>query len=159
MKTPSKLADSLQHHFQARRIGEGEEGEKGVDFVVNILAETQAGLAAKYAVPGTPPLQHPPAEGEKEADLHPLEDAGLVEVKEGSVPVVKGSIGAFGCQVVDTVDLSQYATEDKGGESKSVLYIARVLHVYTNTSGMEGGKPLIYHRQKFVSTNTALTSK
>ena len=130
-----------------------------MDFVVNILTDTQARLAAKYAVPGTPPLQHPPAveeqrvEGE-EGEVHPLEDAGLVEVKESAVPVVKDSIGAFACQVVDTVDLSRYSTAaERGRESKSVLYIARVLHIYIDTSGAGKEKrPLIYHRQKFVST-------
>ncbi|SPC66466.1 uncharacterized protein UHOD_08584 [Ustilago sp. UG-2017b] len=156
MKTPSKLASSLQHHHSTRQKG----GAGEVDFVVNILGETQAGLAAKYAVPGTPPLAHPPAieeKDEREGEVHPLQDAGLVEIKEGAVPVVKDSIGAFACQMVDTVDLSRYGSGvEGGGESRSMLYIARVLHVCTDTTAAAGKdkRPLIYHRQRFVSTTT-----
>ncbi|CCF48992.1 hypothetical protein NDA14_004490 [Ustilago hordei] len=156
MKTPSKLASSLQHHHSTRQQG----GAGEVDFVVNILSETQAGLAAKYAVPGTPPLAHPPAieeKDEREGQVHPLQDAGLVEIKQGAVPVAKDSIGAFACQVVDTVDLSRYASGvEGGGESRSMLYIARVLHVYTDNTSAAGKdkRPLIYHQQGFVSTTT-----
>lgn len=119
--------------------------------MVNVLADTQAGLAAKYAVPGTPPLEHPIAVGkETEGAGHPLEEAGLVEVRQGTVPVVQGALGAFGCQVVDSIDLSRYASS-KDAETKSILYIARVVHVYTEPTASR--QPLIYHRQQFVSTS------
>ncbi len=138
----------------------GEE----VDFVVNVLASDQAALAAAYAKPGTPPLAHPQErlDGEGE-EVHPLNEAGLVEVEgEGRMPVVKGSLGAFGCQVVDTVDLSKYGKGDQDAEgvSRSILYIAKVVHVHTEATSLRGETttPLIYHRQKFVSTtNTPLT--
>ena len=148
MKTPSKLADALSHHVSNR------SNDQEVDFVVNVLADTQANLAASYATPGTPPLAHP-QKGKLEGELHPLEEAGLIEVKGGSVPLVKGAVGAFGCQVVVTVDLSKYGEREVGGErSKSVLYIARVVHVYSDG---EEKKPLIYCGSKFITTsNTPL---
>lgn len=155
MKTPSKLADSLLHHRTNR-----EKAGNQVDFVVNVLAQGQADLASAYAVPGTPPLLHPPPQAQegKEEEKHPLMEAGLIEVNEGTVPVVKGALGAFGCQVVDTLDLSTYANKDAAeeaeGESKSILYIAKVLHVYTPSHpNAAQQKPLIYRKATFVSTS------
>lgn len=97
------------------------------------------------------------------------------------VPILKDAVGAFGCQVVDTIDLSRYdgnPTHDARNEvgqvknkSKSVLYIAKIVHVYvdgqrsnqtakdesekteTEPSMMTMKQPLIYHRQNFVSTS------
>lgn len=153
IKTPSKLADALAHHHSTR----GEDKEE-VDFVVNLLAESQAKLAQAYAIPGTPPYPHPNAKGSEEAEeeFHPLRETGLVEVKEGTMPVVKGALGSFGCQVVDCVDLSKFGPnhrEGQGGESKSLLYIARVLDIYTTAQASEL-QPLIYHRSNFVSTTS-----
>ncbi|SPO30445.1 uncharacterized protein UTRI_06375 [Ustilago trichophora] len=151
MKTPSKLADALAHHHSTR----GENKEE-VDFVVNLLAESQAKLAQAYAIPGTPPYPHPNAKESEQTDkeCHPLRETGLVEVKQGMMPVVKGALGSFGCQVVESIDLSKFDPnhrERKAGESKSLLYIARVLHIYTTAQASEI-QPLIYHRSKFVST-------
>ncbi|SPO31597.1 uncharacterized protein UTRI_06375_B [Ustilago trichophora] len=152
IKTPSKLAEALAYHRSMRGGGEEEE----VDFVVNVLAESQAKLAQTYAVPGTPPYPHPNTATETEQDSHPLKEAGLVQVEATSLPTVKGALGSFGCQVVDSVDLSKFETkqgQEQRRESKSLLYIARVVHVYTAGQASQT-RPLIYHRQKFVSTSS-----
>lgn len=128
--------------------------------VINVLGEEQGPLAGAYARPGTPPFAYTGEEGggEKlEGDLHPLEEAGLVEVdREGGLPVVRGCIGALGCQVVDSIDLQRYSSEPAQGESRSRLYIAKVIHVHLPAEGTGGAaqRPLIYHCQKFVTTTT-----
>ncbi|TKY87514.1 hypothetical protein EX895_003528 [Sporisorium graminicola] len=156
IKTPSKLADALSSHVASRRTHAVQEQEgAGVDFVINMLSAKQAPLAAAYAVPGTPPLalpltvDHSGAEGG-----HPLVQAGLIEAEKGTVPLVQGSIGALACQVVDSVELDRYrlthSTPERDAQ-KSRLYIARVVHVHCTAPHAEL-RPLIYHRQTFVST-------
>lgn len=166
IKTPSKLADALRHHWQARTRAADtcpeERASQEVDFVINVLAQTQASLAAAYATPGTSPLSHGGTsctrkqEQEQEEEEHPLQQAGLIEVRgKGTLPVVQGAVGAFGCQVVNTIDLSQYAQPaelQQSGDSKSILYIARVIHVHHSPTSATHAQPLLYHRHKFVST-------
>ncbi|CDU24294.1 uncharacterized protein SPSC_03365 [Sporisorium scitamineum] len=154
IKTPSKLADALSSHVSSRGVQAVEE-EEGWDFVINVLSAKQAGLAAAYAVPGTPPLVYPSTEGGAE-EGHPLRQAGLVGGGGGEVPLVRGSIGALACQVVDSVELDRYSSGQvttEGDTQRSRLYIARVLEVHFAEKGNKNDlKPLIYHRQKFVST-------
>lgn len=155
MKTPSKLADALASHVSRR----SQAGGEGVDFVVNVLSRSQADLAAAYAVPGTPPLDYSETIQKGEQD-HPLRQAGLVQVHlyGEAVPMVNGSLGALACTVVESIDLDRYRNAD-GGEPipdaiqvrSSRLYIARVVHVFTPTDASR--QPLVYHRQKFVSTS------
>ncbi|EST07341.1 Flavin reductase-like, FMN-binding [Kalmanozyma brasiliensis GHG001] len=158
MKTPSKLADALASHV-AERGKDEETGE--ADMVINVLSESQAALADAYARPGTPPFEYAlegEGEGRLEGDLHPLEEAGLVSMDGEGLPVVQGSIGALGCQVVDTIELDRYSNkheQDKQG-SKSKLYIARVINVHLPDTTSQ--TPLIYHRQKFVTTTTDLST-
>lgn len=156
LRTPSRLADALEAHVEERP--RGGEGKRGVDCVVNMLAAGQARLAAAYAVPGTPPLAYPPT-GREKAGEHPLREVGLVEGVCGEVPWVKGSIGALACQVVECFELDRYsltrapsaAQGEQAKNNSSRLYIARVVHVHLTHANSEH-RPLIYHRQKFVST-------
>ncbi|GAC94243.1 hypothetical protein PHSY_001814 [Pseudozyma hubeiensis SY62] len=170
IKTPSKLADALAWHVSQRR---GGGGGVEVDFVINVLSSSQAGLAAAYARPGTPPLELSEAAEQDGGQAHPLRCAGIDGVPCGrgeTVTVVQGSIGSLACSVVESVDLDQYGSsegevdaQEMEGECKtSKLYIARVVHVHspgTNGDDTKGQErvPLVYHRQKFVcTTETAL---
>lgn len=139
MRTPSKLAAALDGHFSSRAGGER------VHFVVSILAEGQADVAAAYAKPGTPPLE------ELSAEEHPLHKAGLLDLQLGqdAPPALSRSLGAFACQVVDTVPLAQYAPTPCSAQPSSVLYLARVLHVHLPTDVHQ--KPLIYRHQRFTT--------
>nr|CDI56613.1 uncharacterized protein BN887_06256 [Melanopsichium pennsylvanicum 4] len=198
MKTPSRLADALSHHFTYRRsnVDKQEQNEiEEVDFVVNILSCTQSNLAEAYATPGTPPLPHPPQPNstpfekagngnknttdELQVETHPLNQVGLIYTKQqqqgrgaSDMPLVKDSLGSFGCQVIDILDLSKYDQLDdcmakkpiKTSSSSSVLYVAKVIHVYHPNQNQShqrqdkkknnnNNKPLIYHQKKFVSTS------
>lgn len=145
-----------------------------MDFVINVLSSSQAGLAAAYARPGTPPLDVSKTAEREGAQVHPLRRAGVEEVQCGrgeTVTVVQGSVGSLACSVVESVDLDQYRSSngevdlpEAEGESKtSKLYIASVVHVHSPATSGDDAKgqgriPLVYHRQKFVSTTeTALT--
>lgn len=139
MRTPSKLAAALDAHLCSRTGGDQ------VDFVVSILGEGQADVAAAYAKPGTPPLE------ELSAEEHPLHKAGLLDLQLGqdAPPALKKSLGAFACQVVDTIPLAQYAHTPRSAQPSSVLYLARVLHVHLPTDMHP--KPLIYRHQQFTT--------
>ena len=141
MRTPSKLAAALEAHVSTRADAES------VDFVVSILADGQADVAAAYAKPGTPPLEH------ASSAQHPLHKAGLLDLQLGdnTPPALSKSLGAFACQVVDSIPLAQYArTPQTDAQPNSVLYLARVLHVHLAQDTQ--AKPLVYHHQKFVTT-------
>ncbi|GAC76305.1 hypothetical protein PANT_20c00051 [Moesziomyces antarcticus T-34] len=139
MRTPSKLAAALDAHLCSRT------DRNQVDFVVSVLGEGQADVAAAYAKPGTPPLE------ELSAEEHPLHKAGLLDLQLGqdAPPALKKSLGAFACQVVDTVPLAQYAHTPGSAQPSSVLYLARVLHVHLPTDMHP--KPLIYRHQQFTT--------